>query len=68
VSKLAQRMHYYPLENVLNYKNTHEEFDEILLGRVLKQLSPERLLVALSSAHEVKDAKIEKYLKAPYKL
>jgi secreted Zn-dependent insulinase-like peptidase len=61
-------MHYYPPANVLNYKEVFEPFNEEHFTRVFKQLTPNRLLVALSSNDEVKDSKVEKYLGAPYRL
>lgn len=66
VSKLAQRLHYYPLENVLNYKNIFEEFDLKTYSHILGQLTPSRLIVALSGPDPLEGATIEKYLKAPY--
>lgn len=55
---LAQRMHYYPPENVLNYKAVAAPFDKDRLAGVLAQLNPKNVLVILSSNETVENAKV----------
>jgi secreted Zn-dependent insulinase-like peptidase len=68
VSKLAENMHYYPIENVINFEDVFDEFDEKRIASVLAQLNPTRLLLTLSSALPLKGSKQEQYFKAQYKV
>lgn len=61
-------MHYYPPENVLNYKKVAEPFDEKLFAKFLGQLTPLRSIVALSSNAPVENAIVEEYLGANYRV